>query len=72
MASEKADAMATFERDMQAPEGFVAASAGPEGGSRTGEMGSAPIRNPDALDVDLDDEELPLPTQHSSVSREEL
>ncbi|RMZ88868.1 hypothetical protein DV736_g3903, partial [Chaetothyriales sp. CBS 134916] len=58
------DAMAALERQAGAPVGFVAASTGPEGGS----SGSAPQQpqpqaelnataNPDALDVDLDDED---------------
>lgn len=34
MDPEKADAMAALERQARAPVGFVAASAGPEGGNR--------------------------------------
>ena len=48
--------MAALERQVQAPEGFVAASTGPEGGPRAAEQQPAMSTNPDALDVDLDDD----------------
>ena len=47
--------MADLEREIRAPEGFVSASTGPEGGSNVGIKGVPPVQNPDALDVDLDD-----------------
>lgn len=58
-AGEKADAMAALDRQARAPVGFVAASSGPEGGNRPPPNGAAPAvqSNPDALDVDLDDED---------------
>ena len=48
--------MAALERQVQAPQGFVAASTGPEGGSNAAEKEPAPVQNPDALDVDLDED----------------
>ncbi|KAF2143687.1 uncharacterized protein K452DRAFT_247009 [Aplosporella prunicola CBS 121167] len=48
----KADAMAELERQARAPEGFVPASAGPEGVKKGAD---APPANPDAIDVDIDD-----------------
>lgn len=62
LSSEKADAMAQLERQARAPVGFVAASSGPEGGNRPSPKAAsdgpvAPVTNPDALDVDLDDED---------------
>ena len=54
---EKADAMAALERQARAPVGFVAASAGPEGGNRPkaqdSEAGNG-VKN-DA-EIDLDDD----------------
>ena len=53
---EQADAMAVLERQARAPIGFVAASSGPEGGNvQEPPLPTAPV-NPDALDVDLDDD----------------
>ena len=56
---EAKDAMAALERQARAPVGFVAASSGPEGGNRPPQPGPVinPTANPDALDVDLDDDE---------------
>ena len=45
--------MAALERQARAPVGFVAASNGPEGANV--QPPALPV-NPDALDVDLDDE----------------
>ena len=53
---ERADAMAALERQARAPVGFVAASTGPQGGNIASSDTSAVTANPDALDVDLDDE----------------
>ena len=56
---EKVDAMAALERQARAPQGFVAASTGPEGGKKTTEpaaAAAAATANPDA--IDLDDEDL--------------
>lgn len=48
--------MAALERQARAPIGFVAASNGPEGGkAQPSSQPSVPV-NPDALDVDLDDD----------------
>ncbi|MCJ1229627.1 pre-mRNA-splicing factor syf1 [Toensbergia leucococca] len=52
--SEKADAMAALERQARAPQGFVPASSGPEGGNT--QPKAAVTVNPDALDVVLDDD----------------
>lgn len=49
------DAMAALERQARAPAGFVPASNGPEGGN-VQPSNSAIAVNPDALDVDLDEE----------------
>ena len=49
------DAMAVLERQARAPQGFVAASGGPEGGSIP--HASTAIVNPDVLDVELEDDE---------------
>lgn len=58
---EAADAMAQMERQARAPVGFVAASSGPEGGNRAAmaekEVAPAAVTNPDALNVDLDDDD---------------
>ena len=51
--------MANLERQARAPVGFVAASSGPEGENRPKQVGipvAAEVANPDAIDVDLDDE----------------
>jgi pre-mRNA-splicing factor SYF1 len=57
------DAMAALERQARAPVGFVAASSGPEGGNRPKPVdvdeGSGPQQvaaNPDAIEVDIDDD----------------
>lgn len=47
------DAMAALERQLKAPQGFVAASHGPNGGG-VAESAPAPA-NPDAIDIDDDD-----------------
>ena len=52
----QADAMAALERQARAPIGFVAASNGPEGGNIPPPSQPAVPVNPDALDVDLDDD----------------
>ncbi|KAL9637368.1 MAG: hypothetical protein Q9164_002233 [Protoblastenia rupestris] len=51
-----ADAMAALERQARAPVGFVAASSGPEGGSKLQPEKPAVAPNPDALDIELDDD----------------
>jgi len=54
------DAMAALERQARAPVGFVAASTGPEGGNRPvpqEEKPAAVAANPDAIDVNIDDED---------------
>lgn len=53
---QKADAMAALERQARAPQGFVAASTGPEGGNRAPVQAAAQemAANPDAIDVDDD------------------
>ena len=53
---ERADAMAALERQARAPVVFVAASTGLQGGNIAPSDTSALTANPDALDVDLDDE----------------
>ena len=50
------DVMAALERQARAPQGFVPASSGPEGGSVPQQTRPTAIENPDALNVDLDDE----------------
>lgn len=50
-----ADAMAALERQARAPVGFVAAGSGPEGGNRPLEA-PAPAPNPDALNVEMDED----------------
>ncbi|KAK5102847.1 pre-mRNA-splicing factor syf1 [Lithohypha guttulata] len=63
VSSEQIDAMAQLERQARAPVGFVAASTGPEGGNRPPPPSQAtvvetqPVTNPDALNVDLDDDD---------------
>jgi len=60
------DAMAALERQARAPVGFVAASTGPEGGNRASKETAEGLANgeakqvaanPDAIDVDIDDDE---------------
>lgn len=51
-----ADAMAALERQAKAPVGFVAASSGPQGGNIPKPDEPAVAANPDALDLDLDDD----------------
>jgi pre-mRNA-splicing factor SYF1 len=53
---ETADAMAALERQVRAPEGFVAASTGPEGGDLATRPQPVTATNPDALDIELDDD----------------
>lgn len=56
---EQADAMAALDRQARAPVGFIAASnglPGPQGGITAPSEKLAVAANPDALDVDLDDE----------------
>ncbi|TKA67677.1 Pre-mRNA-splicing factor syf1 [Cryomyces minteri] len=48
----QADAMKALERQARAPMGFVAASAGPEGGNRPAVAAEEAPANPDAIDVD--------------------
>ncbi|KAL2058353.1 hypothetical protein ABVK25_001081 [Lepraria finkii] len=55
-AGEKADAMAALERQARAPMGFVAASSVPQGGSIPQPEREVVPANPDALDVELDDD----------------
>jgi pre-mRNA-splicing factor SYF1 len=52
----RSDAMATLEREARAPEGFVVASTGPEGGTREAEEKPNQVTNPDALDIEIDDD----------------
>lgn len=47
--------MAALERQARTPVGFVPASNGPEGGNMQ-PINSAIATNPDALDIELDDE----------------
>jgi len=52
--ADQADAMAALEREARAPQGFVPASTGPQGGTVTGVSMSV---NPDAIDIDgMDDD----------------
>lgn len=55
-SGDQADAMAAVERQARAPIGFVAASNGPEGRNIPPLAHPAVAANPDALDVDLDDD----------------
>lgn len=48
------DAMAALERQARAPQGFVAASSGPEGVKNAKEASEAVAANPDAIDLDED------------------
>jgi pre-mRNA-splicing factor SYF1 len=54
---ERADAMAALERQARAPVGFVAASTGPQGGNIPPPEQAPVEANPDALDIDDDDED---------------
>ncbi|GAM90206.1 hypothetical protein ANO11243_082470 [Dothideomycetidae sp. 11243] len=60
-AGEKVDAMAALERQARAPVGFVAASSGTEGGSYKPpglvESNAAASINPDAIEMDDDDDD---------------
>ena len=51
-----ADAMAALERQARAPVGFVAASSGPEGGIMPPPAQPAVAANPDALNIEMDDD----------------
>ena len=53
------DAMMALERQARAPVGFVAASMGPQGGSQPAQpvQPAAPLPNPDAIEVVVDDDE---------------
>ena len=53
---EQTDAMAVLNRQARAPVGFVAASTGPQGGNVPLPEKPRMVANPDALDVDLEDE----------------
>lgn len=55
-SNEQMDAMAALERQARAPVGFVAASTGPQGGNIPPPEKPTVAVNPDALDVELDDE----------------
>lgn len=56
-AEEHEDAMAALERQARAPVGFVAASTGPEGGNQPKEAQQAVAANPDAIEVDDDEDD---------------
>ena len=56
VAAQGGDAMAALERQARAPVGFVAASTGPEGGNMPPPSKPVVAANPDALDVELDDD----------------
>lgn len=49
--------MAALERQARAPQGFVPASTGPEGGKLPQTNTGSVTINPDAIDVDILDEE---------------
>ncbi|KAI9724138.1 MAG: pre-mRNA-splicing factor syf1 [Candelaria pacifica] len=55
--AKRADAMAALERQARAPQGFVAASSGPEGGNISKQDNQSVAANPDAIDVDILDYE---------------
>ncbi|OCK80141.1 hypothetical protein K432DRAFT_298263 [Lepidopterella palustris CBS 459.81] len=56
---DKADAMAALERQARAPMGFVASTEAPKGSSITKPGLQEPVAaNPDAIDVDVDEDEL--------------
>ena len=49
--------MASLEREARAPVGFVAASTGPQVGNiANGDAPPVVAANPDAIDVDIDDD----------------
>lgn len=51
--------MAALERQARAPVGFVAASSGPQGADKPSQAAQAvavEVKNPDAIDIDLDDD----------------
>ena len=48
--------MASLERQARAPQGFVPASTGPQGGTALQQLELPTAANPDALDVDLEDD----------------
>ena len=48
--------MAALERQARAPQGFVPASSGPEGGNAPRNGAGQIEANPDALDIELDDD----------------
>jgi pre-mRNA-splicing factor SYF1 len=48
--------MAALERQARAPQGFVPASSGPEGGNIPQKEAGSVEANPDALDIELDDD----------------
>lgn len=56
-----ADAMAGLERQARAPVGFVPASTGPQnagqGQPASSQPPAAPVANPDAIEVDVDDDD---------------
>lgn len=54
-SDERADAMAELERQARAPQGFVPASSGPEGGSVPKVDKAHVTINPDAIDLDITD-----------------
>ena len=51
-----ADAMAALERQARAPQGFVPASGGPEAGNISQGNKAVVEANPDALDIEIDDD----------------
>ncbi|MCJ1250464.1 pre-mRNA-splicing factor syf1 [Trapelia coarctata] len=55
-SSEKADAMAVLEHQARAPQGFVPASSGPQGGNMPRKEAGPVEANPDALDIELEDD----------------
>ena len=56
MQDADADAMAALERQARAPVGFVAASSGPEGGNRPSTEQTVVATNPDALNIEMDED----------------
>lgn len=54
---EAADAMAALERQANAPQGFVAASTGPQGGGASAAAKPPVQANPDAIDLDSGDDD---------------
>lgn len=56
--NESADAIAALERQARAPVGFVPASSGPQNGQAVQSSEAvAPVANPDAIEVDVDDDD---------------